>query len=1182
MTLTRILLVAILASSGSYWYLDRLKMERDYKKQMAVALAQQAKMKAGMVDALALAPRPAGAVDKGMIGFPSGYRPSTSPWDSVEKARYRSLFPANSFDVLVVPFQVQGYALDRSTRSLMFAQLSMELRAAGVKVPDSYPVLRALGENRRQFSPEQVYEFAHHLGVKRVIWTFAGHDRKNAMSFEFRIKEAERDGNFGGPVVRTAGRFDNVSFSSDSPPIVAYQALLPQIVEKLDYKPRAPSAKQASRFDGLALPSSPSGMVADPPDPARDAFYFLTFAALTPASAQRTRERFVEKAFLAALPLAEDYPDYRLLRARTFMLMGLRQAALHALGQPSTGEEKALAAMLDGNLPQVAAATPNVKPIVKKVLAELDLAVINHEYGVENKDKTAAAMKRLGSRGTVWPMFFARSLSDADYWAQFDNLPVKALLDAEFPIQGFTAEGIVSGAVALADPAKLQGSMDLSVYNHVKQVIEKDAAKLCCITDASHPSAQDYLDLVEAISSDNLSRRVNLISSVQGRPQDALVELGRLEAVYKGHPHFSLLRAQAESSAARKSDNAAKEGLVRSAYANLFDAFYYEQGQTADASEAFRMILQLNRTDFGNFYNVYVGDIPYRPSYPTWEYSNADLAMKNARDALDNSTIDTQPVYEMANLLDRKDAEFGEVLKSIEGRFAGSTYLAILRGNNKFRLGDRKAAEIAYREAIRSQPASWQPYLYLSRILLWDGRVEESAKLVKSYPGFSPGTSENAVDVANSAYEAGSDYFWTGHFDLARPLYTISANLRTGASSSMTSDSRLKLLAGDFAGALKGTYERATRYGASNAYRDYLAFLHAMGYSKEAWDGFNALVGQLSQPQIWESALVGHRLAGAPEQDILAWVNQDALRNAGDQSSYAANYLLRAVTTDRIPGELTAAAIGKFDRPVWRVTGTYIHTVKASADGHKHYVLGPSAGEGSYLPGGLFEQSEKVRVKSDLEYFAQAYRMLQTGDHEGARALLEETSELYGMGQASQAYMLPYLAFAAAKAKNTAGVEKLLAGFQPKQQQFDYFLAKAVILAIGGNANEAIPLLKTTLYKRPVTESRSMFTDYEYAEIVEWLYVSTKDVRYRALALDWARKCEKTQPWHAWAYAMEAKLSREGPDRRRAIAMAYYLDRNSERLKTVPKREIENAVKEFGPGNPFLKMREPKGEEKPT
>jgi hypothetical protein len=62
---------------------------------------------------------------------------------------------------------------------------------------------------------------------------------------------------------------------------------------------------------------------------------------------------------------------------------------------------------------------------------------------------------------------------------------------------------------------------------------------------------------------------------------------------------------------------------------------------------------------------------------------------------------------------------------------------------------------------------------------------------------------------------------------------------------------------------------------------------------------------------------------------------------------------------------------------------------------------------------------------------------------------------------------------------------------------------------------------------------------------------------------------------------MDAKLSGEGPERRHAIAMAYYLDRNSERLKTVPKLEIENAVKEFGQKNPFLNIKESKVEEKP-
>src|SRR6185295_5376711 len=273
-------------------------------------------------------------------------------------------------------------------------------------------------------------------------------------------------------------------------------------------------------------------------------------------------------------------------------------------------------------------------------------------------------------------------------------------------------------------------------------------------------------------------------------------------------------------------------------------------------------------------------------------------------------------------------------------------------GDVNFRLGNVDAAEIDYRSVMKSQP-TWRPYMALSGLLFWQGRVEESAKVVRSYPGFSAQPSENAVETANNAYEAGVRYFVTGDFDLAKPLYTIAARLRTGASSSMASESGLNLLAGDFAGALKGIYERATRYGSSEAYRDYLAFLHAMGYSKEAWDGFNALVRQFPQPHIWESALVGHRLAGSSEQEILAWVNQDALRNSGELSSYAAKYLLRTAIVDRIPGESTAASVGKLDRPAWKVAEKSQHYVQDSGDGQKHYVLGPSAEEVTWLQTGV-------------------------------------------------------------------------------------------------------------------------------------------------------------------------------------------------------------------------------------
>ena len=81
---------------------------------------------------------------------------------------------------------------------------------------------------------------------------------------------------------------------------------------------------------------------------------------------------------------------------------------------------------------------------------------------------------------------------------------------------------------------------------------------------------------------------------------------------------------------------------------------------------------------------------------------------------------------------------------------------------------------------------------------------------------------------------------------------------------------------------------------------------------------------------------------------------------------------------------------------------------------------------------------------------------------------------------------------------------------------------------------------------------------------------ATGKAEYRDLALDWAGKVEKTQPWHAWAYALEAKLSTGAVTRRRAIGMANYLDPDSDRLRSIPKEELDAAVKEFR--NPFLNL----------
>ena len=121
-------------------------------------------------------------------------------------------------------------------------------------------------------------------------------------------------------------------------------------------------------------------------------------------------------------------------------------------------------------------------------------------------------------------------------------------------------------------------------------------------------------------------------------------------------------------------------------------------------------------------------------------------------------------------------------------------------------------------------------------------------------------------------------------------------------------------------------------------------------------------------------------------------------------------------------------------------------------------------------------------------------------------------------------------------------------------------------------SQDALKLLRLAFYNRPATGERPLYTEYQYAELVEWLYQATHQDAYRKLVLDWVKKVELLTPWYGWPYAMQAELDHDKAGRRRAIAMAAYLDPGSERLSKLPKAEVARAVRAFKGLNPFLRL----------
>ena len=1148
---------------------------RQPKRALAIGLATLATWLASTALAQTLAPHSRPFPDALQALLPSGYPRPLSVWQSNEKSFYEKLLSKGRFDVLIVPFQSQGWAFDRATRSLMTAQLALAIGMNdNVRVADPYLVARALGDGNRRLRTEDVYALAVKLGVKRIVWGYVGHSDGNKLWLTVQHHEWSASGHVTS--VPKELHFPQQTFTDEIPPIEVFQELLPQIVETAGFSLQAGSVRPSKQGAGskTPLPNTVLAITKEAPDAIRDARYLLLLAALVPSFAARTSERFAERSMLSLLSVAPQAPGYRYLKARAFMQLGLRKAAIKTLGSPTTNEERHLLAVLNGNLPEVNRLTPKIEPGVSALLARLDANAIATKYEVIGLTQAEAAAQAMKLPEETWRLFVTRAMTDWSPWAQHDNLALKQLLDKEFPIPGFALEDIARGSLTLGDFSVAERAVAVSILDHVRKMLEIDDA-LCCAPLALRVTRLDYLDLVESIGTDNLMRRARFIAYMQGAPESALQFITSIEGAYKDHPQLALARAHAEAGLAGRSSGSASEGYRRSAYLNAMNAMFWEQGQTPTAAEAFDVKAGVGRSYFGYVDNLYATDYPYRPFYPAWAQGGSREAMqRNAQAALNNSSYDLTQLHDMRRWGTARSTEkFIAVLASLEGRFAGSALVAVMRAEASEARGDVKTAALHYREAIKAQPGYWDSHLGLGLILFADGQVAEAATVFMSYAGFKERTAD-PVSLSNHAYGAGSLFFWTGNFAEAEALYKIAADLRTGSDASMTSASRLALLKGDYVSAAAGHIERAQRYHTSYAYRDYLGLLHVMGHSKQAWDGFFALIGHLDQPHVWETALVGHRLAGLTEKQLADWSRQERVRNSGGTFAYAAMYLLRAGMVDRMPSADLASLVAELDRPVWQLD-YHDMVVRPRLDGTSEVVLGPNSPghPDSSLPLGVLAASKKTRIKSDLVYFAEAYRAIRTGQFASASAGLQEAAKLYDPRNHAVGYLLPYLAFAAAKSGKVEAVEQALARFPLEHQRFDYYLAKASIAGLAGRTDESLRYLNLALHRRLYTEYRPVFPEYQYAELCEWLFEATREEQYRVLAVDWAKKNQVFQPWFGWSYAVEAKLSSNQAERRKAIAMTHYLDKDSERLKAVPDVEIAAALKEFKDRNPFLGMK---------
>jgi hypothetical protein len=1079
-----------------------------------------------------------------------------SEWIESRKALFRDVLKHDSYDILIAPFQVQGYAVDRAGRSLMARYLADRIAGAtNLRTPDPTLVARALGEDARTIDEEEIYRLANDLKVRILVRCSVGHDRDEKLKLTMLVQQSEGD-RYSADTKATRFDWKDVPFSDEHPPEEAFNNLVEEIAVRLPLKVAAKSPLPVNnREKDIPFPGKLADILAcGPVSPVTGAGYLQFLGMLYPEDTT-SKEHLFERSLVILNRISPKSPDYPLLKARALFYLHRRPAALAALGTPSAAQEKALLALLNGNLPELKNAVVGIKESLWKTIAQIELNDLRRSYkervGVDDSGW-------LHKQFPKWGMLLDRRLQAGDPWYSQNNLEIKQQMDTVFPIPDFTADELLRSKMALAGSPLEDTDMELSVHEHYRRILESGGKGLWPDNGRQYPVKGDALDLLYAVGESNALRGIEIAIYNQGLEKEAIEQLNRYDRVYRGHPAMTYLRGSALANQWKGKKEL--EYLLKERDTLNYNAYFWSGGQV---NFHYAHNFQLYDADYPSrpFWQTYKGDrtvlkgdriidsIKSGPTEKVSLYSDLTLShLKNMAISLkythDNFYI-LKSYYEQLLHLQTPRNDLADALLEESGkRFAGNPeriqFYAKLNGKTDDPLQRVKVLE----EAIAAAPDVWKTYEELGNFHMSRGEFKEAQEVFLKYPLFREGIERDRVEMSNEALGAALNLRWRGAIDESVPLFRIAANSDTGSGAEMMSAAILAVTDGDYPKAASHYLRLIKRYQDDQGYRDYMTSLHLMGYHQESWSIFNTIDIQTNSPSVWTSAFIGQRMEAKTGDDIARWLAQDHFNNV--DALFIGNYMLMSRLMDRAPEQKLPDMIRT--------------TMKGLKKPPEEYT------------------SEFYRPNASM--FAEGYFNAKTGNYDKAHEIFKQWITYLGYPRSD--FAVPYRVWCGVKAKRIAEIDDFFNALEaeyakspdagPKKAY--YFISRAYYHGLKGNHKEAtanLALAKNCLHP---TGERPIYPWYQLVDACEWLYKDTGYDGYRLLALEWAKLHQRILPWFAWAYAVEAKYTASEEDRLRALAITLYLDKNSERIADIPETEKAKARKWLEKNNPFLKYRE--------
>lgn len=1070
-----------------------------------------------------------------------------SEWYAGQAERYRDALTREAHDLLVVPFQVQGFGIDAAGRSLMTALLVERLRETGLRVPDPEIVAFALGENRRRFgdTPEgrqELRALAARVGAPRILSGYVGHLRDGALRITLHGDERSR------PLTeapRVLWERAGIAFSATELPSSRLAESLDEIVAAIIGRP-VPATRPplASLPERLAIPADLEAWLAGNADPGVAALHLQFLGAITPG--ERVRQRLFERSLLALGRVAPEAPNRRVLEARAWAELGRRPKALAVLGDDSTPAAHSLRAYLDGDLPDAGNAIAAIASPLLRFLAGLDQYALQSAYDSDASPQTRHNLLR--QVGPDFAPLLAVQLGDQ---AGNPALLTQAL-EQHFPVPGHGLSEALSREV-VAGSASRPAPIELAPRLHLDALLAHSRGEVLRRTSAHQPSRGDHLQALLGAADHGVFESLRF-ALARGEAQQALAEIEALAPVYGDHPLLERRRAQALTQLARAEPRRAlRRSLARRAEQADRRASLWSGGQTEAGG------------DGSPESALYDADFPRRGDGSPTGQALAISGYESRHAPLD-------PGRGYAEMLEHT-IHGVRALEQLHARLeaAGENERAqqlALANAHRFR-GDPERPDFlrradpreSTRDPLLDGSGEWDDYLRLANQHLWQGRIADADRVFHTYLDRARPPAVSDYELAVRAWLAGSEMFWRGESERAKPLFELAAQRGGNSSTGHAARYRLHLMAGRYGDALVAARLRAETSRSSYVLRDLLTTLHLVGASDAAWSVFDQVRQVDPKPHVWTAALVGHRMAGLDADTLADWL--------GDER----RELLDLPVQDDLQRHLLRLLQGRapdLDGPAL-VTRFHADATRAR--------LARELPPDFTLP----EEALDARV-ADSAFFAArlagGYQAWQRGDYEGALARFSERSSPAPAAGASAecAGILPsfqpYFFWSALAADESELGERCatewLAAIRgvsdPEPERLRTFLASsfaAIRAGLGGDPPTALAALRQAFNVRLYTDQRPLHPWHQLVELSEALHRASGEPAYRELALDWARRHQRVQPMFGWAWALEARYLAPGPGRSHALGMALRLDRHSIWLGGIPESERRAALRQL-------------------